>query len=171
MFFVTRALLLSVRPRFARALLSGRKTVEIRRKFPNVPAGVTVVIYSSSPEKTVIGTMRVRSFAKSNARAIWRDYSSKIGINESELRDYLNGAAVPSVLELEEPNLWVRPVPLEELRRNLQLEPAQSFRYLNSHQLEELERMASDLHGDISPEATVTSSEPSSAGPRTLLTG
>lgn len=168
---MTRALLLSVRPRFAWALLSGHKTVEIRRRFPNVAAGMTVVIYSSSPEKAAIGTMRVRSFARSNASAIWRDHSTRIGIDESELTDYLNGASGPSVLELDEPKPWVCPVPLEELRRGLQLEPAQSFRYLNSHQLEELEQMASDFHRGSSPGTAVNSAKPSVVGSWRLLAG
>ena len=56
---MSRVLMLSVRPRFARALLAGTKTAEIRRRFPDVPVGTTVVLYSSSPERALLGTMRV----------------------------------------------------------------------------------------------------------------
>lgn len=135
---MTRSLLLSVRPRFAQALLGGTKTAEIRRRFPDVPAGMTVVVYSSSPEKAVIGTMQAEALIRSTAAAIWRDYSEAIALEESELTDYLDGASECSVLELSQPQLWPNPVPLDDLRRVLHLEPAQSFRYLNHRQLAKL---------------------------------
>lgn len=132
---MSRALLLSVRPRFARALLDGTKTAEIRRRFPNVPEGMTVVIYASSPEKAVLGTMRARRLVRSNTEKIWRDYSDVIGLENSELIEYLEGASECSVLELDAPERWSRSIALAELRRVLHIEPAQSFRYLSEKQL------------------------------------
>ncbi|GAA5207555.1 ASCH domain-containing protein [Microbacterium kyungheense] len=135
---MSRALLLSVRPRFARALLDGTKTAEIRRRFPNVPEGMTVIIYASSPEKAVLGTMRARRLIRSNTEKIWRDYSDVIGIENSELTEYLEGASECSVLELDAPERWSRSVGLAELRHLLHVEPAQSFRYLSEKQLAHL---------------------------------
>jgi len=132
---MSRALLLSVRPRFARALLDGTKTAEIQRRFPNVPEGMTVIIYASSPEKAILGTMRARRLIRSNTEKIWRDYSDVIGIENSELTEYLEGASECSVLELDAPEQWSRSVGLAELRRLLHIEPAQSFRYLSEKQL------------------------------------
>lgn len=141
---MSRALLLSVRPRFARGLLAGTKTAEVRRRFPEVPEGTTVIIYSSSPEKAVLGTMRTRRLVRSNTEEIWREYSHAIGIGHAELTDYLEGATDCSVLELDTPNLWPRPVGLAELRRQLGIEPAQSFRYLNTKQLTRLQGLAGE---------------------------
>lgn len=135
---MNRALLLSVRPRFAQALLDGTKTAEIRRRFPDVPADTTVVIYSSSPVKAVLGTMRVESLIRSTAAKIWRDYSEEIGIGESELAEYLIGASECSVLKLAEPRRWANAVTLHELRRLAHLQPAQSFRYLSSREVAKL---------------------------------
>lgn len=148
---MTRTLLLSVRPRFAQALLQGTKTAEIRRRFPDVSAGTTVVIYSSSPEKAALGTMRVRSFIRSTAADIWNDYSTVIGIDEAELTDYLDGATECSVIELDDPQIWANPVPLDELRRVLHLEPAQSFRYLNGRQFARLVDLAASSTETIRP--------------------
>lgn len=132
---MTRVLLLSVRPRFAHGLLSGTKTAEIRRRFPDIPVGMTVIIYSTSPEKAILGTMRAKQLVRSNADDIWRDYADVIAIGRSELTEYLDGASECSVLELDRPNVWSRPVQLAELRSVLDLEPPQSFRYLTSRQL------------------------------------
>lgn len=146
---MTRSLLLSVRPRFAQALLAGTKTVEIRRRFPDVPAGMMVVVYSSSPEKAVIGTMQAKALVRSTAIAIWRDYSEAIALEESELTDYLDGASECSVLELSHPQLWPSPVSLNELRRVLHLEPAQSFRYLNHRQLAKLTALGTTGEAEV----------------------
>lgn len=139
---MSRVLLLSVRPRFAQSLLAGTKTAEIRRRFPRVPEGMAVIIYSSSPEKSILGTMRVRRLVRTTAEEIWRDYSNVIGIGQAELTEYLKGASESSVLELDTPNLWSRPVTLNDLRRHLAVEPAQSFRYLTEKQLTRLEELA-----------------------------
>lgn len=141
---MSRALLLSVRPRFARGLLAGTKTAEVRRRFPEVHEGTTVIIYSSSPDKAVLGTMRTRRLVRSNTEEIWREYSHAIGIGQAELTDYLEGATDCSVLELDTPNLWPRPVGLAELRRQMGIEPAQSFRYLNTKQLSRLQTLAAE---------------------------
>lgn len=142
---MSRALLLSVRPRFAQGLLAGTKTAEVRRRFPEVPEGTTVIVYSSSPEKAVLGTMRTRRLVRSNTEEIWREYSHAIGIGQAELTDYLEGATDCSVLELDTPNLWPHPIGLAELRRQLGIEPAQSFRYLNAKQLSRLQCLAGEI--------------------------
>lgn len=151
---MNRVLLLSVRPRFAQSLLAGTKTAEIRRRFPDVPEGMSVVIYSSSPQKAVLGTMRARRLVRSNVVDIWQQYSDVIDIQQAELADYLAGASECSVLELDSPNVWSRPVPLEDLRRVLRVEPAQSFRYLTPKQLSRLEKLTEGLGvagGDQAP--------------------
>ena len=146
---MSRSLLLSVRPRFAQALLAGTKTVEIRRRFPDVPVGMTVVIYSSSPDKAVLGTMRAEALIRSTATGIWRDYSGEIGIEKSELTEYLDGAAECSVLKLASPQPWPRPIPLGELRRLLQVEPAQSFRYLTQRQVSRREKLGAPASAEV----------------------
>lgn len=152
---MSRVVLLSVRPRFAQGLLSGSKTAEVRRRFPDVPEGTTVVIYSTSPEKAVLGTMRAKRLVRSNAQDIWRDYADVIGIEHSELTEYLAGARECSVLELDTPDRWSQPVGLAELRRLLHVEPAQSFRYLNSRELKRLRTLTSNTADDSSTTASV----------------
>ena len=139
---MTRALLLSVRPRFAHALLNGTTTVEVRRRFPEVPAGTAIVIYSSSPEKAMLGTLRIQRFTRTTADEFWRLHSASAGIDRAELSSYLDGTSHCSALEVENPQPWARPVTLEELRLELNLEPAQSFRYLDSCQYAHLLRLA-----------------------------
>ena len=50
--------LMSIRPQYAEAILSGEKTVELRRRRPSFSAGTTVLIYSSAPLQTRAGDVR-----------------------------------------------------------------------------------------------------------------
>lgn len=139
---MSRVLLLSVRPRFAQGLLSGMKTAEVRRRFPEVSTDTTVVIYSSSPEKAVLGTMKVRALVRSTAAGIWQDYEDAIAIDRAELSGYLEGASECCVIELDTPTVWSQPVSLGAMRQSLRVEPPQSFRYLTTRQLAKLEALA-----------------------------
>lgn len=120
-----RALLISVKPRYARAILEGRKTVEVRRRFPEVPPGTTVVLYSSSPERAVLGTVRLKQTSTVPSDRVWEMHSDAIGIAEDALGEYLDGAEASTLLEVEDPKTWARPVSLASLRTLLGLEPPQ----------------------------------------------
>jgi predicted transcriptional regulator len=50
---VTGDIIISVKPEHAHNIIVGRKTVELRRRFTDTSA--IVLIYSSSPEKALIG--------------------------------------------------------------------------------------------------------------------
>ena len=132
---MTRAVLLSVKPRFARAILEGRKTVEVRRRFPQVPAGTTVVLYSSSPERAVLGTVRLKRAIRVDPKVVWETFSDEIDIEEDALIEYLAGADASTVLQVEEPETWSQPVTLGRLRELIGVEPPQSFRYLAADQV------------------------------------
>lgn len=132
---MTRTLLLSVKPRYARAILAGRKTIEVRRRFPEVPAGTVVVLYSSSPERAIIGTVRLKQTIRVDPGKVWELYANKIDIEKRALVAYLDGATVSTLLEIEDPETWIRPVTLSALRETLGVEPPQSFRYLAAEQV------------------------------------
>ncbi|MBX3100121.1 MAG: ASCH domain-containing protein [Salinibacterium sp.] len=133
---MTKVLFLSVKPRFARAILEGRKTVEVRRKFPEVPAGTVIVLYSSSPERAVLGTVRLKQMTRVDSSEVWELYSMEIALPQDALAEYLHGALESTLLEVENPETWPIPVTLGALRKVLGVEPPQSFRYLAPEQLE-----------------------------------
>ncbi|MFD2759101.1 ASCH domain-containing protein [Gulosibacter faecalis] len=139
---MTRALLLSIKPQYARAILEGRKTIEVRRRFPNIDPGTTVVLYSSSPEKAVLGTVRLRRTIKISPGCVWALHGSDIGIDESDLNAYLAGADESTLLEVDCPESWEQPVSLNSLRAVLGIEPSQSFRYLATEQVEQAKQLS-----------------------------
>lgn len=57
---LTRLMLLSIKPGHVDNILSGSKTVELRRIRPQVSAGQPIAIYATMPVGAVVATCRVR---------------------------------------------------------------------------------------------------------------
>jgi predicted transcriptional regulator len=129
-----RGLLLSVKPVYAHALLDGRKTIEIRRKFPAQQPGTPVFIYASSPERQLLGTVQLDSIELLEPDLVWEKHRSVIEIGRSALSTYARGLDRVSMLRVRDPKLLSRPVSLSSMRSLARLEPPQSFRYLTEEQ-------------------------------------
>lgn len=129
-----RSVLLSVRPRFAEGLLSGRKTAEVRKRFPELPAGTRLYLYSSTPTRAVIGTVTVVSVLTTSPTRAWDLHRDKIDITRSFYRSYLTGQSTATIITVDQPEIWPEAVGLASLRAILSIEPPQSYRYLGSEQ-------------------------------------
>lgn len=130
---MTKRVLLSVRPRFARGLVAGTKTAEVRRRFPELDANTEIYVYSSSPDRAVIGVVTLSEISRIAPADVWRQFSTEIEIDETDLDDYLAGVDYAAIIRVEGAVSWDRWVPLQQLR-SLGLEPAQSYRYLTAEQ-------------------------------------
>ncbi|MEU4362223.1 ASCH domain-containing protein [Promicromonospora sp. NPDC023987] len=133
-------MLLSIRPRYAEAILRGTKTVELRRTRINVPAGAILVIYSSSPTRAVLGTAVLDGIVEDAPGALWPEVRSVAGILRREYNEYFRGARTAFALHLRDVVQLSVPVPLHDLRTRTGLEPPQSFRYVTAEQVRVLQR-------------------------------
>lgn len=137
--------LMSIKPIHADAILKGDKTVEIRRRLPNWPAGTVVYIYSSSPVKAVVGSFTVSDIWTDSPKKLWRIWGKQAGITQPEFMEYLEGNDCGFVIELTNVKKFLAQVPLVSLRSDLRVEPLQSFRYLTDEEAKALERMAQNF--------------------------
>ncbi len=128
------ALFVSLRPRFANALLSGHKTVELRRTRPAAAAaGQLVLLYASSPDRQLIGTAIVVAVHVGSPDEIWSEHGDSTGVSRPEFDRYFEGASLAVAIVVSEAKALVRPRPLAELRRRWRgFRPPQSFRYVEA---------------------------------------
>lgn len=124
------AVLLSLKPTFAARLLSGDKTAEVRRRFPILAAGAVVYVYASSPVCAVLGTLEIDGVHAEHPDRLWERFGTRLDITRDYFDAYLDGRTTGVVLELRPLSTWPAPVPLDDLRSHVQVEPPQSFRYL-----------------------------------------
>jgi predicted transcriptional regulator len=125
-----RVMLLSVRPRWARALIEGEKTIELRKRRIAAPEGTPVMIYETAPTSAIVATARLGRIVNCSAEAAWRDYKAGLGLTQPELEAYLAGKSAWLLFLLGVSGL-PRPVLLADLRTSgRQVAPPQSYRYL-----------------------------------------
>lgn len=133
------ALFLSLRPRFAAMLLDGRKTVELRRVRPTADEGSTVLLYASSPERTLVGRAEIAAIQVDSLDTIWRQHDKATGLTREEYDAYFGGADQAVAITLRNIRPLAQPRPLDELRKRLVgFRPPQSFRYLDPLQVASL---------------------------------
>ncbi|MGJ3227103.1 hypothetical protein ACQEUV_17330 [Micromonospora aurantiaca (nom. illeg.)] len=125
-----RTLLLSLRPRFANAILTGDKTVELRRRPINALPGTPVILYASSPTMAIVGTARLRAVQALTPGSAWRTYRKSLGLSRSEYDTYLDGSTRAYLLLLHQVCSLNEPLPLHRLREEGTFNPPQSFRYV-----------------------------------------
>lgn len=89
--------LMSIKPKWAKELYSGKKTVEFRKSSPAL--GSLVFLYESAPVMAVTGCFRVQAVLTSNASHVW--YATKVlnrvwqsgSVDRDFLFKYCGGAA------------------------------------------------------------------------------
>lgn len=135
-----RALLISIRPRFAELILSGQKTVELRRVRPTIGAGAHVLLYASSPVRELVGTCTVESVSVGHADELWASHGPHSGVTRAEFDEYFEGANRAVGISLRDARRVKRPRSLTELRERLPgFNPPQSFSYLSAADVGRLE--------------------------------
>ena len=124
-----RVALMSIHPRYAWAILEGRKTVEFRKR--RLADDVThVVIYSTLPDRAVVGYFAVEGQVTSTPASLWGQFHDRGVIDESDFftyyagRDRATGIRVGAVTRLRTPLSLALDLGVPH--------PPQSFQYLPS---------------------------------------
>lgn len=125
--------IMSIKPKWARELYSGKKTVEFRKSSP--PVGSLVFLYESSPVKAVTGVFLVGAILSSRASHVW--YATRAlkhvwksgTVKRDELLDYSGGASGKCCAILAE-DPWKFPESAWEKLEKYNVRPPQSFQAL-----------------------------------------
>ncbi|WCJ65059.1 helix-turn-helix domain-containing protein [Agrobacterium tumefaciens] len=142
-----RDVVLSIRPQYSEKIMEGRKTVELRRRFPvSAPGGTVAYIYSTSPVRAMVGIAEIKDVLKLPVQQIWSEFEDTAFIERNDFDSYFHGLEFGFALLFEEIKPFSRPIPLTELREKFGFEPPQSFLYASR-----------DLRKALRDEATVVS--------------
>lgn len=134
------SVLISIKPEFVDLIFSGEKTVELRRVVPKEMSEKSyLIIYSTSPEKCIVGRVRVKKVHKLPVKTLWKELGSKTGITYAHFLDYFSGKEYGYGLAIDKVERFSRSVPLQELKKALNFTPPQSFMYPSSDLLEALQ--------------------------------
>ena len=95
-----RMLILSLKPRFAEAILSGDKTVELRRVEPKITVPIRALVYATTPLRAMLGTCVVTAVVSDHLATLWEIYGSRTGLQHIEFLRYFTGVEVGAALTL-----------------------------------------------------------------------
>ncbi len=125
-----RDVVLSIRPHYTEKILTGEKTIELRRRFPiSAPNGTIAYIYSTSPVRAMVGCATIVSVKKLPLATLWKECHEHAAISRNDFFEYFDGLKEGYALNISEPIRLSRPLELPELREKFGFEPPQSFLY------------------------------------------
>jgi predicted transcriptional regulator len=107
--------IISIHPRYADAILSGTKTIELRRRIPELPPGSRLWIYATRPTSAVIGIATIQEVTKAHPTIVWKKHRNGAGMDHASFKAYFNGAqqAFAILLTAVGP---VGPITIDQLR-------------------------------------------------------
>ena len=128
------SLLLAIKPEFVNRLLSGEKTIEIRRRFHGRWRGARVALYASSPDRALVGEATIDNVETASPSEIWDSHREQIGCSLEELRAYSGEATEIFAIELRDIVPYAARMPLCQVEYLLEedLKPPQSYCELHS---------------------------------------
>ena len=80
--------IISLKPRYADLILTGKKSVELRSRIVRLKPGTTIWIYSTRPVGRIVGFAEVKSVVHDEPTLIWRRFKNKICIDKAEFNTY-----------------------------------------------------------------------------------
>ena len=138
-----RMVVLSLKPRFAEAILAGVKTVELRRTEPKIVVPTRALLYAATPVRALLGTCIITRVQSADLAVLWREHGSRSDLRYHEFQEYFDGVDAGTALTLTQPRTFSRRVPLQDLRAKPRgFRPPQSFAYVDTKTGDRLIRMA-----------------------------
>lgn len=131
-------LLISVKPEFAEKIISGKKTIELRKSAPKkVRKKNHVLIYVTAPIKELWGICKIKNIIKDNPITLWRNHGSRTGITEAQFKEYYKTSQNAYALELEEiRNFSKYSIELKDLKKAFpDFMPPQTYTYITSDEI------------------------------------
>jgi predicted transcriptional regulator len=125
-------ILLSLKPKHALQIFGGGKTVELRKRKPNLAPGTRVWIYATAPSAELKGYARLVRIETGSPEFIWNTLGSWTGISKSEFDSYFHSRKIAHALILTDVMEMKRALPLEDIRKKIsEFQPPQFFCRLN----------------------------------------
>ena len=81
-------IVMSIKTKYARKILSGDKRVEVRRKFSKKWKSSKVAIYASGREHSLVGEVLIKDVIFDKPENVWKKFSDQIGCAKEEFDKY-----------------------------------------------------------------------------------
>lgn len=125
-------ILISLKPEYATEVFNGTKTVELRKRKPQVASGTRIWIYATMPTAAICGYANLVRIESGIPNAIWRSLGNRAAISKKEFDIYFSGCDVAHALVLTNVMKMEEQLPLWRIREMIdEFHPPQFFCRLN----------------------------------------
>lgn len=108
--------ILSIKPVYAKQILAGTKTIELRKSSMALAARDVILVYSSTPDQQLAFWFRVRKIETLPVPEMWGRYADRLGIERADYDAYFAGGDEAVGLHIGEVHA-IKPIPLEDIQR------------------------------------------------------
>lgn len=129
------SVILSIKPVYAQAIMSGIKKVEFRKKIFKRPVD-KIFVYSSSPEQKILGYFTIDSIVENSPLELWKEFRKEGGIIKKEFFNYYGGYESGFSIKINKVIKFLFPVNPKEVIDNFYA--PQSYVYLDNDVVSEL---------------------------------
>jgi predicted transcriptional regulator len=124
--------LISIKPIYVHRMLSGEKSIEIRRRSVNLPDGALLWIYATLPLGCILAVAVVECIMSDKPHKIWSKYAPQIGIGEDEYATYVRNCNRISAIKIRSIDKIDPSIPLSLLKSRVKgFHPPQFMTRLN----------------------------------------
>ena len=122
-------ILLSIKPKYVQSIFTGTKSFEFRKTLFKNRAVRKALIYSSAPQKKIVGSFEIGKIIKKNPIKLWKICKFKAGISKEEFFKYFKGKEKGYAIEILSVKKFIKKVdPYKEFPG---FRPPQSFYYFD----------------------------------------
>lgn len=129
--------LMSIKPKYVKSILDGTKKFEFRKKIFKRTDIDEIIIYSSSPEKKIVGSFEIDKVLEDSPEELWAYCRNNAGISKENFFKYFKGKDHGFAIKIK--NLNILPKKLDPYEMNQDFHPPQSFCYVNPGDLGNIE--------------------------------
>jgi predicted transcriptional regulator len=124
-----RHIVISIQPKWAGLIRSGKKTIELRRRFPRLPAGSSAYLYESSPTCALTALLHIGAVHELPVAELWKVHGGASCVDKRHFAEYFDGRDVGYGIHVKRCDSLPIVVPLAELREKFAFTAPQSWAY------------------------------------------
>lgn len=113
---MSSAVILSIKPEYARRIVAGTKTIELRRSPMGMESRDVVLVYLSAPDQCLGFWFRIARIETLPVNVMWDRYQNRLGIEREPYDEYFEGATTATGLHVSEVHPLSPEISLTEIR-------------------------------------------------------
>jgi predicted transcriptional regulator len=101
---------MSIRPKYAQAIIDGKKQYEYRKRLPKRTDIDKLYVYASKPIKAIIAYFTIGSVISDNPQKVWELTKKDGGITKKQFNEYFKGRDIAHAIEIRGVTKFVIPI-------------------------------------------------------------